>query len=148
MEEYSDIEEKKLTTTEIIESKVFTTAMEAAGRYAGSKRRVFRILEHAFDKLRDVGLRHNIKKTLTDKVSLMARMLKAYYRGYYKNPPLQSIVRIIAGLVYFIWILDLIPDFIPILGLADDIAVIVWVYNGIQQELDEFVEWEQTKRLN
>ena len=146
MSEKLNLPEHEASTAQIMETRVFSAAMEAAGRYAGSKRKVFRILEHAFDKLRDVSLRHRLKQAFQEKVAVMMRMLIAYYRGYYRKPPLQAIVRIIGGLVYFIWVLDFIPDFMPVLGLADDIAVIVWVYNGIQIELDEFAEWESDNR--
>ncbi|MTI20776.1 DUF1232 domain-containing protein [Fulvivirga sp. RKSG066] len=131
-----------LSTTDIVESRVFSLAMGVAEQYASSKRKVFRILQHAFKKLKNESARNHLKAEFKQQVSVLMRLVKAYYVGAYRKVPMAAILKIVAGLVYFVWILDFIPDFIPLLGLADDIAVIVWVYNGIRDELDEFEQWE------
>ena len=38
---------------------------------------------------------------------------------------------------YFISPLDLIPDYIPILGLSDDAAVLMFAYYKIQNSIDD-----------
>lgn len=129
-------------TADILESRVFSTAMDVAGKYASSKKKVFRVLQHAFEKLKAESSRSHLKIEFKRQVAVFMRLLKAYYNGLYKKVPASTILKIIGGLIYFVWILDVIPDFIPILGLADDIAVIVWVYNGIKDELEEFENWE------
>jgi len=140
--------ENKPSTSDVVESRVFSVAMGVAEKYASSKRKVFRVLQHAFEKLREESARSHLKQEFKEQVSVLMRLAKAYYNGTYRKAPLSAIVRIIAGLVYFVWILDLIPDFIPVLGLADDIAVIVWVYNGIKEELEEFEQWESVVAYN
>ncbi|MDX1628030.1 MAG: YkvA family protein [Fulvivirga sp.] len=132
----------EITQPEVIESKVFSVAMNVAEKYASSKRKVFRILQHAFEKLKEESARNHLKAEFKEQVSVLVRLVKAYYHGVYRKVPVNAILRIIGGLIYFVWILDLIPDFIPILGLADDIAVIVWVYSGLKEELEEFEQWE------
>ena len=37
---------------------------------------------------------------------------------------------------------SLIPDFIPLSGLIDDIALIAWIYESIEEDIDKFLEWE------
>lgn len=132
----------------VLESRVFSTAMDVAGKYASSKKKVFRVLQHAFEKLKAESARSRLKEEFQRQISVFARLLKAYYNGLYKKVPTSAILKIIGGLIYFVWILDFIPDFIPILGLADDIAVIVWVYNGIKDELEEFENWESVVAYN
>ncbi len=39
-----------------------------------------------------------------------------------------KIILIILGILYFISPIDLIPDFIPILGKVDDLLVLLWIY--------------------
>lgn len=126
----------------VIESRVFSLAMKVAESYAYSKHKVYRILQHAFEKLKEESARNHLKDEFKSQVSILMRMAKAYYTGVYRKIPTAALLKILGGLIYFVWILDVIPDFIPILGLADDIAVIVWVYNGIKDELEDFEQWE------
>ena len=122
--------------------------MSIAEKISYSKSRVFRLLTHAFEKLKEESNKHRIEQDARNQISTLMRMLKAYYRGDYKKIPSSAIMRIVGGLVYFVWILDVIPDFIPILGFADDIAVIIWVYNGLLQEIEEFERWESVSAMN
>ena len=41
--------------------------------------------------------------------------------------------------------MDLIPDFIPVAGIIDDVALIAWIYKSVQEDIEKFLEWE--KRL-
>ena len=132
----------------VLDSRVFALAMAVAEKISYSKSRVYRLLEHAFEKLKEESSQNRIQSEFLSKVSTLMRMLKAYYRGEYKKVPSGAIMRIVGGLVYFVWILDVIPDFIPLLGFADDVAVVVWIYNGLSQELEEFESWESAKAYN
>ena len=60
-----------------------------------------------------------------------------------KRTPLGAKVIGGAVLAYALSPIDLIPDFIPVVGYADDAAVIAWVLNSIAEELKDFKNWEQ-----
>lgn len=134
--------------SKVLDSRVFALAMGLAAKISYSKSRVYRLIQHAFEKLKDESSKQSIQSDVMLKVSTLVRMLKAYYKGEYKKVPSGAIMRIVGGLVYFVWILDVIPDFIPLLGFADDVAVIIWIYNGLSQELEEFESWESAKAYN
>jgi uncharacterized membrane protein YkvA (DUF1232 family) len=51
---------------------------------------------------------------------------------------------ILAAIIYFLNPIDLIPDFIPGLGLTDDFSVLLWVYNSVSTEVVKFLEWEKS----
>lgn len=51
---------------------------------------------------------------------------------------------IIFALLYFISPVDLIPDFIPVIGYADDLLVVTWVLHILH---DEVVAYRKFKRL-
>lgn len=70
------------------------------------------------------------------------RMLKAFSRGAYPNLPWRSLLSIIGAVLYFINPLDIIPDFIPGIGLIDDITLLGWVYKSISNDVGNFMEWE------
>ena len=55
----------------------------------------------------------------------------------------EVIADILAGAIYLISPLDLVPDFVPNEGLLDDAAVISTVLYPLKEEIDSFREWEQ-----
>ena len=79
--------------------------------------------------------------------ALMAffRLLRAYVKREYTDIPWQSLVLIVAAVLYFLVPVDVIPDFILGLGYLDDAAVIAWLAKTLQSVLDDFREWESTR---
>jgi uncharacterized membrane protein YkvA (DUF1232 family) len=72
----------------------------------------------------------------------LLRLLGAYTRREYTDIPWGSILLVAGAILYFVMPVDLIPDLIPVGGLVDDAAVIVFVANRIKTDLDTFVAWE------
>lgn len=75
-------------------------------------------------------------------LEIMRRMVYAYARGHYRAVPWKTMLVVIAGFVYFIDPIDLIPDFIFIGGLVDDVTVLLWVYSTVRGEIRKFQDWE------
>ena len=71
-------------------------------------------------------------------IILFSALIKAYVQGNYTKLPLITLVKITAALLYFVMPFDFIPDFLPLVGFADDLAIVVWVGKAIKEELDEF----------
>ena len=42
--------------------------------------------------------------------------------------------------------MDLIPDFIPVSGIIDDVALIAWIYKSVQEEIEKFLDWESNNK--
>ena len=53
-----------------------------------------------------------------------------------KDVPVEYKVKLGIAIVYFISPIDLIPDFIPIFGYLDDIAVTAYILNNILSNMD------------
>lgn len=45
--------------------------------------------------------------------------------------------------MYFLSPVDAIPDFIPVFGMLDDIAVLAWLMKVLDDELNAFREWRK-----
>ena len=74
------------------------------------------------------------------------RLLRAYANGSYRQIPWQSLLMIIASIVYFVMPIDAIPDFLTAIGYLDDVALLRWTIQAVGSDIDAFTEWEQGKR--
>ena len=79
---------------------------------------------------------------LIQDVPLLIRLVRAYQSGQYRSIRRSSIVIAVAGLLYFISPIDLVPDFLGAIGFIDDIAILGFVFASIQRELQAFRRWE------
>ncbi len=56
--------------------------------------------------------------------------------------PLDIIIIVVSAILYLIWVLDVIPDFTPVIGYIDDIAVILTAARLCANELESFRKWK------
>ncbi len=83
-------------------------------------------------------------QTLRDQFMVIGRMLKAHVNGTYKIRSVRMLIILLAAIIYFINPIDLIPDFLFGIGLADDLAVLTWVYSAAAEEIASFKNWESS----
>ena len=138
---------KQDLVAKILKSIFFKTATRRAGKYAGGGLAILELLREALTKAKDVAGNENkgVGQVLLDKVTMLSRMVKAYFTGEYKIIPWGSIVKIIAVLIYFISPIDVIPDILPLVGLTDDLALTMWLFSSLKEDLENFEVWEQGK---
>ncbi|MDJ0815421.1 MAG: DnaJ domain-containing protein [Desulfobacterales bacterium] len=77
-----------------------------------------------------------LKHILEDLKDLYGLFIDAIKGRYKLHPALLGMIG--GGLLYFIIPLDFIPDYIPIVGLLDDFAVLSAIINSMQEELLEY----------
>ena len=103
-----------------------------------------KLIEDVLKKLKEISSDKKTSAKLNDSLRLFIRIINAYTSKEYTYVPWKTICLIVAGLIYFIYPVDLIPDFIPVSGLIDDIALIAWIYESIHDDIDNFLEWEKS----
>ncbi|HUS19640.1 MAG TPA: DUF1232 domain-containing protein [Terriglobales bacterium] len=96
----------------------------------------------AEDALAKAESNRNALARVWDDVTALVRLIKAWAQGRYRSIPWRSVSLAIAALLYLLSPLDGLPDFIPGLGLLDDVFIVTWVIRAIQKELDKFKMWE------
>lgn len=82
---------------------------------------------------------------IQDTVIALGRMLKAWADGDYKNISTASIIAVCAAVIYVVNPIDLIPDFIPIIGQIDDIFVLSFLIKTLNKEIEKFMAWEESQ---
>ena len=103
-----------------------------------------KLIEDVLKKLKEISSNKKTSAKLNDSLRLFIRIINAYTSKEYTYVPWKTICLIVAGLIYFIYPVDLIPDFIPVSGLIDDVALIAWIYESIQDDIEKFLEWEKS----
>jgi uncharacterized membrane protein YkvA (DUF1232 family) len=121
----------------------FRKAKSKAQRVAQNREKLMALLKAAMLKLQNTDDRHELISKAKTKLHTMVRMVKAYVRGDYKEIPWKSIVLVTAGLIYFVNPFDVVPDFIPVAGMLDDAALILWIFATIAKDMEAFEEWEE-----
>lgn len=84
---------------------------------------------------------------VSGKLQLLARLVKAYASGEYRVIPWKSLLSIVGVLIYVVNPIDLIPDFLPLIGLADDVTLTLWLFNSLGKDLDAFEAWEKSRTV-
>jgi len=81
-------------------------------------------------------------KSALKNVRVLYALFKDNVNGKYKLPP-ASVAMIGGGLLYFILPADLIPDFIPVIGYLDDLAVLTTIMNSLKNEIIDYRIWKE-----
>jgi len=129
----------------ILKSIFFRKATGKAGRYVQSSARLFELAKDVMGKMNRVGFKDNLAEVTTS-VQLLIRMVRAYASGEYKGLPWKSLISIVAVLIYFVSPIDLIPDFLPGIGITDDVALIVWLIKTMGSDIAKFSQWEKSEK--
>lgn len=74
-------------------------------------------------------------------IPIFVSMVKSYMKRGYTAFPVNTLVAIIAFLLYWIAPVDLIPDKIPVLGKADDVYALGIVLHGVGKDVEEYKIW-------
>lgn len=79
------------------------------------------------------------------KISLLYDMVKENFAGNFSISAINVSI-IIGTLLYIISPVDIIPDFIPVMGLTDDAAILTACLATLKKEIKRYQEWEKTDK--
>lgn len=130
----------KSLITRILSSLFFKRANAGAVRYARNSRSLYELIREALEK--SGGLSGANIGAFREQLGVVTRLLRAYASGEYRELPWKTLLRVIAVLIYFVSPIDILPDFLPIVGLTDDIALMLWLFSGIKDDIEKFRQWE------
>jgi uncharacterized membrane protein YkvA (DUF1232 family) len=75
-------------------------------------------------------------------LKLLISLIIDYWKGNYREVPWWAVSTIVFTLLYILNPIDIIPDFIPVVGHLDDMAVLTICLYITEQELFHYKEWK------
>jgi uncharacterized membrane protein YkvA (DUF1232 family) len=105
---------------------------------------VQKVMDKAEDITEKVVKNRPLKRFIKD-VALLISMIKDYWSGAYREVPWWVIAVIVFALLYIFSPIDLIPDFIPVIGLLDDALVIAICLIIIENDLLKYQAWKEAQ---
>jgi len=75
-------------------------------------------------------------------IELLISLIQDYDNGNYQEISWESLSGILTALLYVISSVDLIPDFIPVIGTLDDAVVIAVCVKLVKKDLDAYALWK------
>lgn len=70
----------------------------------------------------------------------LLNMLRAYWKGEYRDVPYKSLFSAVLALIYFVNPLDLLPDAL-LFGLVDDALVLGYVLSSLKADIESYQAW-------
>lgn len=81
------------------------------------------------------------ERVFTD-TKLFLGLVNDYYKGNYRKIPYKSLAAGVAALLYIINPVDIVPDFIPLVGYIDDAMVIGFCIKLVESDLEAYRHWK------
>ncbi len=123
------------------------------------KRKVQRKFEEQIKKVKSEDVekvlkkREEIEKKLKGQlrkfiyeIKLLVELLSDFKSGKYREVPWHTIAAIVAALLYVLNPLDVIPDFIPVVGQIDDAFVLGLCLTLIEKDLNKYKVWREERK--
>jgi uncharacterized membrane protein YkvA (DUF1232 family) len=128
----------------LLSSGHFRSARSRAAQYSSDPGKTKDLLEKAGKKAEAMKNRGAISRVWDD-LTTFFRLSWAWIRGQYRTVPWETVVLVIAAVIYFVSPFDVVPDFIPVAGLVDDSTIVALVMKSVKQDVEKFREWETNK---
>ncbi|MFC4530803.1 YkvA family protein [Sphaerisporangium dianthi] len=84
--------------------------------------------------------------SLMARLRAVPRMIGGSLRGEYRDLGKSKLALMGLGVLYIVSPIDVLPDFLPLIGVADDFGAFLWLMTSLFGESGRYVEWER-KRL-
>ncbi|MEU9888530.1 YkvA family protein [Sphaerisporangium sp. NPDC051011] len=82
---------------------------------------------------------------LMARIKALPKMISRAVRGEYRDLGRNKLLLMGLAIGYIISPVDLIPDFLPIIGVTDDFGVFLWLVGSLLVESGRYVDWERKK---
>jgi len=115
---------------------------------AGAKRVTEDDIKKVHDKADEIKKQFSEGSQLSkyiEEAKLLLGIVNDYWNGSYREIPFFSLAAIVVTLLYVLNPFDLIPDFIPVIGQIDDMAVFGVCLLLITHDLHQYKVWKEAQ---
>ncbi len=120
--------------------QLLDNGIDKAKELLGNKEEITKVMKQVQDKINETPL---LGQAVAD-LPLLVDMVKSYITKEYDVVSPKVIATGVSAFLYLLTKKDFVKDNIPVLGLLDDIAVMVLAINFIGPELRDFAAWKET----
>lgn len=129
-----------------------TTRLKNSRAYARASRRARTVIDQpgglnelAASAGRKAAARSGALAGIWQSVQDALRLVRAYASGAYREIPWQSLLMLVAAVVYFVMPVDVVPDILLGFGLLDDAVILGWTLRMLDVDLKRFRAWEASR---
>ena len=121
---------------------VIDSGVDKAKSLIGDQDQVNELLQQLQEKLKGIP---DTAATAFNNVPLMASMVKSYVTREYTEVSPKVVISLVSAFLYLVKRDDIINDGIPVIGMADDLAVATIVMAINEPELNAYAAWREAK---
>jgi uncharacterized membrane protein YkvA (DUF1232 family) len=122
-----------------IADKIIEPLIKKAEQMMGDSPAITKVIDDAFARLGQLSEKFY---EIQDTVLALGRMLRSWVAREYTEVSPEAIVAALAALIYFVSPIDIIPDFLPLIGHLDDVLIIGYLTKVFNKEMERFLTWE------
>jgi uncharacterized membrane protein YkvA (DUF1232 family) len=82
---------------------------------------------------------------LVEDFSLLYGLIKDYWKGEYRDVSIWSIIVFFLPIAYILCPIDILSDFVPLIGQIDDAVILVICIFLLEKDLYKYREWKKVQ---
>ncbi|CAM2790963.1 membrane protein [Streptococcus acidominimus] len=79
-------------------------------------------------------------------IPILISMVRSYWKKDYTRVPRRTMLAIVSALIYFLSPIDVIPDWIPVLGQIDDALVVATCWKLVNKDVEDYRQWQKERK--
>ena len=118
--------------------KIFRQAISMINEQSQVKKLIWQVSQ----KLQKINSSNKQINELMEHVQLFLRMIKKSLSGEYSAFSHKTLLSLVFGLLYFVTPMDVVPDFVPLIGFSDDLSILYFIIKNFKSDIEAFKVWE------